>query len=173
MAKKKKLAAEEMPEFYSGLNEIDADSRIFIDKSLAVAENIHLLLEKKGMLQKELAATMGKTEAELSKLMSGMHNYTLRSIAKLESALGATLLYTHEEVETLIGNLMGVHVFLFDKKEKWISLNQHLAMYPASLINSTYIHNQPEPDPLSEPVNYSAKVVSISQKTTTVFEKAV
>jgi transcriptional regulator with XRE-family HTH domain len=48
----------------------------------------------RGMKQKDLAEKMGKSEAEVSKLLAGMHNYTLRSIAKIEAALGSTVICT-------------------------------------------------------------------------------
>ncbi len=58
------------------------DSRIFVDKSLEIAEYIFHLMEQRGMKQKELADKMGKSEAEVSKLLAGMHNYSLRTSMK-------------------------------------------------------------------------------------------
>lgn len=92
--KRKKLAAEEMPEFDAGIENMPEDSKIFVDKSLEIAEYIFRLMEVKGMKQKDLADKMGKSEAEVSKLLAGMHNYTLRSIAKIEAALGVTVICT-------------------------------------------------------------------------------
>jgi transcriptional regulator with XRE-family HTH domain len=39
-----------------------------------------------------LAQKLGKTESEVSKWLSGTHNLTLKSIAKIEIALDANLL---------------------------------------------------------------------------------
>lgn len=95
MIKKKKiLVAEEMPEFDVRIENMPVESKIFVDKSLEIANFIFEIMEQKGLKQKDLAAKMGKTEAEISKLLSGMHNYTLRSIAKVEAALEVTIIYT-------------------------------------------------------------------------------
>jgi len=92
--KKKILVAEEMPEFDAGIAGMPEDSKIFVDKSLEIAQYIFRVMEEKGLKQKDLAVKMGKTEAEISKLLAGMHNYTLRSIAKIEAALGVTVVCT-------------------------------------------------------------------------------
>ena len=95
MIKKKKiLIAEDIPEFRESIDKMPADSKIFVDKSMEIAHHIFRLMEERGMKQKELAAKMGKSEAEISKMLAGMHNLTLRSIAKLEAAFGETIICT-------------------------------------------------------------------------------
>ncbi len=96
--KKKVLKAEFIPEFETSINEMPEDSKIFVDKSLEIANYIFRLMELKGLKQKDLAEKMGKTEAEVSKWLAGMHNYTLRSIAKIEAALGSTVICTPVKV---------------------------------------------------------------------------
>lgn len=91
---KKILVPETMPEFDTGIENMPEDSKIFVDKSLEIADYIYRVMEQKGMKQKDLAEKMGKSEAEVSKLLAGMHNYTLRSIAKIEAALGCTIICT-------------------------------------------------------------------------------
>jgi len=92
--KKKVTRVEAIPEFMESIESMPADSKIFVDKSLEIADYIFLLMEHRGMKQKDLADKMGKSEAEVSKLLGGMHNYTLRSIAKIEAALGSTVICT-------------------------------------------------------------------------------
>ena len=84
---RKKLIAEEVPEFQASIDAMPMDSKIFVDKSLEIADHISLLMESKGMKQKDLAEKLGKSEAEVSKILSGMQNLTIRTIAKLEAAL--------------------------------------------------------------------------------------
>lgn len=60
--------------------------------SFAVSEKIHRLLTDKGMTQKDLARKMGKTEAEVSVWLSGQHNFTLRTLAKISVILGEDLI---------------------------------------------------------------------------------
>lgn len=89
---KKQLQGEWMPEFEEGISSMPADSKIFVEKSLEIIDYIFQLLEEKGIKQKELAEKMGKSEAEVSKILGGMHNLTLRSISKLEAALGEAII---------------------------------------------------------------------------------
>lgn len=60
--------------------------------SFAVSDKIHQLLTNQGMTQKELAKKMGKTEAEVSVWLSGQHNFTLRTLAKISAVLGEDLI---------------------------------------------------------------------------------
>lgn len=97
MIKKKKIfIAEDLPEFEASVNAMPDDSRIFVDKSLEIANYIFQVMENKNMKQKDLADALGKSEAEISKWLAGMHNYTLRSLSKLEAALGETIVCTPE-----------------------------------------------------------------------------
>ncbi len=43
------------------------------------------------MTQKDLANLLGKKESEISRWMTGTHNFTLRSIAKIEKALNVSI----------------------------------------------------------------------------------
>jgi transcriptional regulator with XRE-family HTH domain len=111
MTKKKKLLkAEALPEFKASIDSMPEDSKIFVDKSLEIAHYIFQLMEQKGMKQKDLAAKMGKSEAELSKILAGMHNLTLRSVAKLEAALGATIICTPGKVNVAFPEVISKQV---------------------------------------------------------------
>lgn len=65
----------------------------FIEKNLAITEKVRLAMEDKGWKSRDLAKAMGKTPAEVSKWLTGMHNLTLKSIIKLECALGVDLIH--------------------------------------------------------------------------------
>ena len=73
---------------------ITDENRIFVKKNLAISEQISLILKEKGWTQKQLAQKLGKNESEVSKLLSGLHNLTLKSIAKLEAELGSDIIVT-------------------------------------------------------------------------------
>lgn len=60
---------------------------IFIDNSYDLSARIEYLMELKGFDQKELARRLSKNESEISKWMSGSHNYTLKTLAKIEDVL--------------------------------------------------------------------------------------
>ncbi len=75
------------------------DIERFVDKNLDICEQVYALLRERGWTQKELAKAMGKSESEISKWLSGTHNLTLRSIAKLEAALGADIILTPQKAQ--------------------------------------------------------------------------
>ena len=75
------------PAFKTSIDELPVESKIFVDKAMAIAHFIVKKMQQKGLKQKDLALILGKTEAEVSKLLAGTHNYTLRMIAKFEAAL--------------------------------------------------------------------------------------
>lgn len=80
---------------------IKPDVDIFINKSFKIADRIHEILEKKEMDQKDLAKALGKTESEISKWMRGTHNFTIKTISKLENILGEQLVQIAEkEIKT-------------------------------------------------------------------------
>lgn len=68
------------------------DSKIFVSKSLDVADRIDAIMKKQGKNQKDLAKLLNKTPSEISKWLSGTHNFTLKSIAKIEAALDSSIL---------------------------------------------------------------------------------
>ena len=64
----------------------------FVDKNLAITEKVRLALEQKGWKSLDLAKAMDKSPSEVSKWLTGMHNLTLKSITKMEIALGVDLI---------------------------------------------------------------------------------
>jgi len=62
-----------------------------IDLSFFIVDRISEILQSKEMTQKDLADLLGKKESEISKWMTGTHNFTIRSIAKIESALDVSI----------------------------------------------------------------------------------
>lgn len=69
-------------------------TKIFVAKALDLAEQVDAILAEKGLSQRDLAKLLGKGDSEVSKWLSGTHNMTLESIAKLEAALEADLVVT-------------------------------------------------------------------------------
>ena len=71
-----------------------ADLERFVDKNLDISQQVLFLLKEKGWSQHDLAQKLGKSDAEISKWLSGSHNLTLRSITKMEAILGADIILT-------------------------------------------------------------------------------
>lgn len=96
--KKRIKKSESSLDFQNSIDNMPVDSKIFVDKSLEIANYIQLLMHHRQMRQKDLAILMEKSEAELSKWLGGMHNFTLRSLAKIEAALGTDVICIPEKV---------------------------------------------------------------------------
>lgn len=73
---------------------IKPENRIFVKKNIAISDQIEAILEEKGWSQKEFAQKLEKNESEISKWLSGTHNLTLQSIAKIEAVLEADIITT-------------------------------------------------------------------------------
>ncbi len=59
-----------------------------VDLCVAIANRVYDLLEERGMSQRDLARALGKTETEVSRWLSGTHNLTVATIAKMAAVLG-------------------------------------------------------------------------------------
>lgn len=71
----------------------DPEIEAFVGKNLAITEKVRQALEAKGWSHVQFAQAMGKSSSEVSKWLTGMHNLTLKSIIKMETALGMDLLH--------------------------------------------------------------------------------
>lgn len=82
------------------LIEVTPEAQQFVERSFLIADQIKHLLRTRKMTQRALAERLGKKEAEVSRMLSGTHNFTLRTIIRLEQALEAKLFTTPHEVQT-------------------------------------------------------------------------
>lgn len=72
--------------------EIPKEDRRRYDISFDISCRILNILERKGWSKTELAKAMGKRESEISKWMSGLHNFTIQTIANIETVLGEDII---------------------------------------------------------------------------------
>ena len=63
-----------------------------MELSVQIANRIYEIMEEKGLSQKNLAALLGKTETEVIRWLSGTHNMTLATIAKITTALDTNII---------------------------------------------------------------------------------
>jgi len=97
----------------------------FVDHSFDIVNKIYEVMEKQGKTQRDIAKLMGKSESEISKWMRGTHNFTLKSIAKIESILGVNLfevlkydeVVVKKTVAVFYNNYMMQNEFHFKKKD--------------------------------------------------------
>ena len=72
-------------------------NKLFRDCLVAIpaeqkAERISEILKAKGLTQKDFARLLNKRESEISKWLTGRHNFTTQTIARIETALGSKLI---------------------------------------------------------------------------------
>ncbi|MBO5920164.1 MAG: helix-turn-helix transcriptional regulator [Bacteroidales bacterium] len=73
--------------FNQSVAEISEEVKREMELSFAISEKIDLLLKARGLTQKQFAKMVGKTEPEVCRWLSGRHNFTIRTLAKISIAL--------------------------------------------------------------------------------------
>ncbi|MBL7859522.1 MAG: helix-turn-helix domain-containing protein [Cyclobacteriaceae bacterium] len=96
----KKRTVEDTSLFFEVLNNTPQESKNYVSKSLEIVHEIILLLREKDMNQKKLAQKLGKTEAEISKWLSGTHNFTIRTLTSIETAINEEIIVTPHKVRS-------------------------------------------------------------------------
>lgn len=97
------------------LQETPEDVKIFVDLYADLVVRINELMREKGITQKELAMRLDKQPSEISKWLRGEHNFTLRSIARLQAELGEPLLVVPTrkmKFPTRISSVQRVHAIV-------------------------------------------------------------
>lgn len=77
--------------FKEMLAEVPAEINAEMDLSFAIASRLDRLIKEKGLSKKEFAEAIGKRPSEVTKWLSGQHNFTLRTIAMLSTFFNETL----------------------------------------------------------------------------------
>lgn len=80
------------------LAEVTPEAAAFVDRSFQIADQIRHVLRQKGWTQRDLAAALGKKEPEISRMLVGTHNFTLKTLTRLEVVLGTALITTPQQV---------------------------------------------------------------------------
>lgn len=107
-----------MSEIFDSI-EVSDDIKRYIDHSFDVVDQIHEILESQGKTQRDLATMLGKKESEISKWMRGTHNFTLKSISKIESALGESIILTPAKAKRLSATRMVVVAATINRKSSY------------------------------------------------------
>ena len=80
------------PVFREALEKVPESVRKEINYTFDIALRIHEILIRKNWTQADLARATGKKEALVSTWLSGKHNFTVRTIAEIEAALGEDII---------------------------------------------------------------------------------
>ena len=65
---------------------------LYLTRSFDIVDRIHEILSSKNLDQKDLALLLNKKESEISKWMTGTHNFTLKTLIKIEETLDAPII---------------------------------------------------------------------------------
>lgn len=74
--------------FVDAVNAIPPEIQKQVDYSMDISDSIAHELSKQKMSQKDFAKKIGRSEAEVSRWLSGRHNFTLSSLARISTVLG-------------------------------------------------------------------------------------
>lgn len=74
------------------LGEIPQEVRIRTRLSLAIADRIETLMREKGYSKKQFAEALGRRPSEITKWLSGEHNFTIATLARLSAFFGEQII---------------------------------------------------------------------------------
>jgi len=78
--------------FRAELEKISAVERAEFELCQSIADKIDSVLKSKNMTQRDLARLIGKRESEVSKWLTGRHNFTIKTLALISTSLGQPIL---------------------------------------------------------------------------------
>lgn len=62
------------------------------DLSFAISDRIYALMQQRGLSKKQFADSLGKRPCEVTKWLSGQHNFTISTLAMLSSFFGQPII---------------------------------------------------------------------------------
>lgn len=65
-----------------------------LDLSFAIADKLDMLIKKRGLTKSEFAEAIGKRPSEVTKWLSGQHNFTIRTLSMLSDFFDEALVVT-------------------------------------------------------------------------------
>ncbi len=60
--------------------------------SFAISDRIYALMQERGLSKKQFAESLGKRPCEVTKWLSGQHNFTISTLAMLSSFFGQPII---------------------------------------------------------------------------------
>lgn len=80
--------------FQQMVSRVPKDVMTEVDLSFAIADEINKFMLEKGLTKKQFADALGKKPSEVTKWLSGQHNFTIKTLAMLSSFFGKSLIVT-------------------------------------------------------------------------------
>ncbi len=81
------------------------ETRKYTSKTLDIVDHIHSILERKGMSQKDLAVLLEKQPSEVSRWLTGLHNFEMKTLVKIEVALGEEVILVNDAAHAVASDL--------------------------------------------------------------------
>ena len=63
-----------------------------LDLSFAISSKIDALMQERGLSKKQFADALGKRPCEVTKWLSGQHNFTISTLAMLSAFFGKSII---------------------------------------------------------------------------------
>jgi len=63
-----------------------------IDLSFAISNKINALMQERGLSKKQFAEQIGKRPSEITRWLSGQHNFTVSTLAMLSTFFGKSII---------------------------------------------------------------------------------
>jgi hypothetical protein len=79
------------PILQEAIESITPQEKAAFDLNFSISEKIYQILQEKGMTKRDLAKLTGKKESEVSRWFSFGHNFTCKTIALIQLALGVPI----------------------------------------------------------------------------------
>ncbi len=77
--------------FKQMLAEVPADIQKEVNLEFAISYRINELMVQRGLTKLEFAQALGKRPSEVTKWLSGQHNFTIRTLSALSAFFGVSL----------------------------------------------------------------------------------
>ena len=74
------------------LGDITPEERAVARLSFQISNRLDLLMREKGLSKKQLADAIGKRPSEITRWLSGEHNFTISTLAMLSSFFGQPII---------------------------------------------------------------------------------
>ncbi len=74
------------------LGPIPANVQAEVDLSFEISDCIDALMRQKGLSKKQFAESLGRRPSEITKWLSGQHNFTIATLAMLSSFFGQPII---------------------------------------------------------------------------------
>jgi transcriptional regulator with XRE-family HTH domain len=104
-----------MEEIYQNIPQTTFD---FVASRMALASRINEAIKMRGWSQKQFAEAMNKKPSEISKWLSGTHNFTTDTLWHIEQVLGIHLLVESETSQNSVLDTDSIKKFILQEVNK-------------------------------------------------------